>query len=458
MTISSLVLTDGTTTATLTDGTNYALTLAGWAPQVAGVRENQLGAHGPYADVTEEIELDVMGSSLSVLLANLARLSTLVTQAQRWADGELGVSAVTLQITMSGGSAYEAVVLGGEVEPPATYADKLPVLEFERVTLRVVRRGAWLLAAETAATSASTAVGNVWTITLASSHEHLSPVRLTWTMPVSGRDPVDGVLIVANSSSDLAVLEGETLGAGGAFSTTSPAGSAVARGGSVLRFTTPAGLRESRAFSYANIPSVLKSGPARVDVWAVGYAEPDALFTLRWYYRTAGEVTANRYTTAIPVLGEDSVTKVFHAGTFDVPEAGIAALSLDMEGPTAGDIFDLDYFVFVVRKPTTFLTAPSLYADTNVFGSGNALRGLWDATQTTYPDPIIGLERTSGGTTRTTVSAAGDLWVGAQGGTLAGIWLAVEMGIYRYPSTDGGSTALSSTFSVQRRRAHRVVS
>lgn len=460
MSISSLVLTDGTTTATLTDGTNYALNLGGWAPEVADLRTNVLGGFGPYEDVTEMIEIDVTGATLSALLANVAKLRTLLTQARRWNDGEPGVTAVVLQITMTGGSAYEATVLGGELELPRSYGDKLVSLELERVRLTVVRRGAWLAAAESPASSSSTSVGNVFTITLGSTHNRLSPIRFVWTAPISARNQASGPLILCASASDLAVVEMEAFTPGTGMATVTPASTTVARGASAMRFTTPTPATTSGGLglAYASLPALLKSGPAQIDVYMVGSrGGASQLYQLIWQYYGAADAGV-RTSATVSIPGDAGLPGFArYAGTIDVPESGITNLGLTIYGATAGDQLVMDYCVFVARKPTTMVLLPELFAWSDAFGSGNALQGVWDAIQTTYPDPLVAVERTSGGTTRAPIPAIGDRWAGAYGGTLAGIWMGIEgLGAYRIPATSGGTTPLAVTFTATRRKAYLV--
>lgn len=457
MTISSLVLTDGTTTATLTDGTNYMLTQSGWAPKVASVRDSELGGVGPYTDVEEELSLNVFAASLATVNANLARLDTLLRQAERWADGVPGTTAVTLQITMTGGTMKEAVVLGGAVEPPATYAERITLFEYEGVKLRIQRRGLWLGPAESSAASGATNVGAIGSITLPSTHNTLSPVQLKWTAPNSARGWARGPLIVAQSSSYLATLEGELFGAGGDFAVATPVNTLVASGTQTLQFTRPAspgGLGSTRALSYANIPTLLKSGPKTVDVWAVVYGGAAGNLNQLYLSYKGGSDILDRYTPVVDLPSDDgySYAAVF-VGTLDVPESGLESFGIGMYGQTAGDVAMLDYFVFVERRPSTCIITPTIQASSNVFGSANTMRGVWDPYQTTYPDPLVAVERT-GAATRAQVSYQGDPWLGAEGSTMACVWMATDGLTFRYPSTAGGTTPLSVTYTAIRRRGY----
>lgn len=455
MSYATFRLTDGTTTQSLI-GSGVFLQEAGGPPQLLQLGEETLGQVGPYKDIQVEIKINITSAGPIITNQIISQIQRWQYQARRWNDGVPGIAPVRLeaQITGSAVGLLEAVVLDLNLELPDDYHDLFVIGEVNGALLSMTLR-VFLAAQETAVNSSATNVGDIFTITLASTHPLLSPLRLTWTAPTSGRNPAEGPLIITGSSSDLGVLEGETLGAAGAYSLSTPATTAVARGGQVLRFTTPGGLREAREVTYANIPTVLKSGPAQVDIWAVGAAYDDAdLFTLAWQY-TGGNDQTFRITSAIEVRGvSDGAARAFYAGTLDVPEGGLNQLFLDIEGAAASDILDIDYFVFVVQRHTTFVVQPFIYAATNVFGSGNTMRGVWDAAQTAVPDPVVAVERTTG-SVKTSASPLGDAWVGAQGSTLAGIWLAVDQaGSFRYPATAGGTTPFSVTFSAARRRAY----
>jgi hypothetical protein len=448
-------LTDGTITQSLI-GSGVFLQEAGGPPKLLQLGEETLGQVGPYQDMQVEIEINITTAGAITTNQIIRQLQTWQYQARRWNDGVPGIAAVRLEAQITGSTAglMDAVVLDLDLELPDDYHDLFVIGQVDGATLRMTLR-VFLAAQETAVNSSATNVGDIFTITLASTHPLLSPLRLTWTAPNSGRNPAEGPLIITGSSSDLGVLDGETLGAGGAYSLSTPVNTAVARGTQVLRFTTPAGLREARQVTYANIPAVLKSGPVQVDIWAVGAAYDDAdLFTLAWQYGGGNDQTL-RISSAIEVRGESgSAVRAFYAGTLDVPEGGLDQLYLDVEGAAVGDLLDIDYVVFVVQRHTTFVMQPFVYAATNVFGTSNTMRGVWDAAQTTTPDPLIAVERTTG-SVKTSASPLGDAWVGAQGSTLAGIWLAVDrFNAFRYPSASGATTPLSVTYSAARRRAY----
>src|SRR4051812_30642710 len=96
-----LVLTDGTTTVTFSDGangsTNYPPQAGGWAPNVAALNQSLLGGRGPYTDVVEEITINVRGATAALCYSNLDALVRLLDQADRWWLRAENISPVLLK-------------------------------------------------------------------------------------------------------------------------------------------------------------------------------------------------------------------------------------------------------------------------------------------------------------------------------------------------------------------------
>lgn len=465
-----LRLTDYTTTVDLiwhsVANRKYILARDNWAPGVAADRVAQLGGVGPWAEVIEEPIIHICGDTKIEVLQNQRRLAELLRQAAKWNDGEPGSNAVVMQYAASDGQLLEAVILG-----PADKDETLIRLDpsFNRaingfmsqnVKLSFIRRGPLLAPAEAVVSSSATNIGEIFTIALGSGHDSISPVKLTWTAPNSARNPASGPLVLVADSSHIGILDAEDCGTGGAFATTTPATNLVARGGDLLRFTTPnpiSGL-ELSTVAYADIPTILKSGPKQVDVWMVCGAGTGKVFQVYWNY--CGALNGGFVNSApARIVGPEEGIYVAYAGTIDVPEGGLDRLRFGAYGPAATEIMNIDTFYFIERRPTTFVlpltigTNDTSTAGGNVFGSGNACRGVWDSYQTTYPDPLLAVERTNANV-RTQLSYRGDAWAGAQGATLAGVWIAAGDTAYRYPSSNGATTPLSVTFTAIRRKAY----
>jgi hypothetical protein len=211
MTISSLVITDGTVTATLTDGSNYLLQDEGWGPQLTKYRAGFLG-RGPYREEDEEIKINVFSTpaSLSATNSNLAKLVDLINQADRWYRGESGVSPVTLQITMSGGTMKQWLLLGGEVEASGSYVDGLIIQEIKDVTLKLRRAGELLGAVETSTTGVSSGIFLAQSVTFSSTASRPSPCSIKLSgFSSTDSNIAEGLILIAPSTNDIFVRAAE---------------------------------------------------------------------------------------------------------------------------------------------------------------------------------------------------------------------------------------------------------
>ena len=243
MTISSLVLTDGTNVATLTDGTNYALASGGWAPQIARRRTAELGGVGPDEDIEEQIQIDILSTprSLTTTLANVAKLVALCDQARRWRMGA-PVAAVRLQITMLGGVVKESVIVDAALELAADYADQLVIQEVGMATLRLTRRALWLGVDVAATVLTARVAGAEWATATAwtGANSVETPLRLLIRAAGTAHVKIDSaLLIVANGPTgvNISVNEAEFMPLPGSSRWSVVADAAnIASGGSVLRY------------------------------------------------------------------------------------------------------------------------------------------------------------------------------------------------------------------------------
>lgn len=225
--LSVITITDGTTTATLTDTAKYGLLGDGWAPQVATRRISTLGGR-PYTAVTEEIRLHVYGATTAAALANLAVLAQLIDQADRWYRGET-VAPVRIEYLPQGStmaSTAQSLILGfagdaGPVGLPMSFNDRLMLFEISDVSVRFVRDGAWYGPEETITIARGTHP-SVGSGTFATSAAHLSPVKvalgpLPEQLTITSYDT--GYLLLADRSSRLQILEAETMALATRFTT-----------------------------------------------------------------------------------------------------------------------------------------------------------------------------------------------------------------------------------------------
>lgn len=144
----SIVITNTVIVCDLTDNTNYSLVIGGWAPQVAPRRRSTLGGL-THEDVSEQITINVYGSTGAVALENLHKLAALLNQADEFSSGA-NVEPVLIEVLPQGsGSAtpVKAMIVGTDGPPlstPPTWNDHLMLFEISDVTIRFRRRGLWL--------------------------------------------------------------------------------------------------------------------------------------------------------------------------------------------------------------------------------------------------------------------------------------------------------------------------
>lgn len=211
-----LVLTDGTTTVTILNGTaatSYILESGNWAPGIAGKNRSTFGGK-PYSDVTEEMTLHIKGSSGADCYGKLATLTQLLDQADAWGRGE-NVAAVQIQYaplgatTASDSAPMKAVITGradnSDEMAAVTLSNELDeggLVSFIRnVRVRFKRRGLWLHSNQVA--SGDVANGTVGTLAFGSSTGALSPTRLTIT---NWYGMADAYVFVAPSASYLSII------------------------------------------------------------------------------------------------------------------------------------------------------------------------------------------------------------------------------------------------------------
>lgn len=353
MTISSIVLFDGVATATLTDGTNYALTQKGWAPAACGLRPGRGGGRGPYDDVEEQLTIDIIGTSMTTLLSNHIKLVQLLDRAARWWRGDaLGSGPVLLRVTMTGGSAHEAIVIGGEIRAPANYADLLNGFELEKATLRLVRRGRWLnTSPDGVQTSAAAAVANLMSVSGLSDLVTTSPVGNFW---LAGFSPSATPIIAAGylaTTDEAAALTIQNMSTATAANYTTQADSAnLPRGGTnVLRYTPP----DSFPIQSGTITGIVASQVCPVAILAVcRNNHASRVFQIRANLGNKAGVLAS--TPYQPVLPGGNVPQIVRLGIVRHPYAwDRLSITCQVDSNTGSPTLDIDYLVLVSLRNET---------------------------------------------------------------------------------------------------------
>lgn len=476
-----LAFTDGTTTITFASGTtatpgNYSVS-SQWAPKVARRRLDALGSNGPFEEVTEEIPINITGSSVSNLYANVNALARLFDNADRYVGGDVSISPVRMQYIPAGsavaaGNPYEALVLGavsrglGALMLPESWSKAAATTFVVNATLRFRRAGAWLAQAESPASSAATNVADVWSITLAS-HDTQSPVDLTWTYPttsnVAGPDSCwPSIMAMTNAAAKIEVYESSSFTTGGSFSTVAAAN---ARGGSVLRSAAAGGGSNS-----GSVPAILTSA-GRFLVLAslthsTGGTTADWTVRLDVYSQAtygAGASIATSRTPSVTFTGDtNGLASAMVLGEIVIPVAShpwfvqwVVASTNTSGAPT----LDLDYLVFLrVDDDLRVWSLDSIAVNSSLWGTSVALtvRHSSGALALVPSPPRL----TSASREAPFPAPGGDFYLPARGTTLTGIWMASgnSGGVYRLsqePPAAAG-TVHQTTVTATRRRAYLV--
>lgn len=264
----------------------YMLVRNGWAPALAALRDSELGGRGPYTDVVEEIEINVLGESQADVLSNFSTLARLIDQAARWYRGD-AVSVVKLYYAPEGASqAGTAVMLGpapgdetSGVNLPVTSNGDLQAFMIAGLRLRFLRRGLWIGADSSPATSSSAANPTIHTVTFSDNQLFSSPTKVTIGGMTNVTAAFAGIIAVADDSAKMTIIEGENLAPATNWASVVDAN---ARGGNVLGYnnTTTAntftgsslangGVTGQRIAFYATLKNVASATPATYQLRAL---------------------------------------------------------------------------------------------------------------------------------------------------------------------------------------------
>lgn len=463
-----LVITDGTTTVTIADGsggaTNYKLSDDGWAPAVSALNRS---AYGPrYVDVTEDMELNVTGASRAACLANLQTLARLLDQAERWYLGE-NVDPVLIKYSPKGGTVssaanpLQAAILGRD-EGDETSGMSLPVtfddLTFNayvlRARVRFKRRGLWLANTESSGTQGAYGNGAVNTSAFAVTAASLpSPTRLTitnvgWGKSSSARYHGAYVLVGEGGTVPMVVIEAEAGSAPG-WSGTADTGTR-ASGGTVLRYS-PSGTAASSSATMGT--ALMPAGCDLVAVFANVRPSPVTDFVLQ------GRLTSNGLgLQATPYVAIPATSVVYPRWVFlgQVPISGnILSVGVRAAAGTAASYLEIDSLLLADARNVQALAivAPGDDAEAYAHNSGTAT-----INHQLLTEPVPGL--TLAGTTvlpykgdPAFYTRSGSVWgalLGSGGGTADG-------GTSNYwRQVNDAASAFSNTWTVFRREGYLV--
>lgn len=429
-----LQLTDGTTTCDLAGNTDYALTAGGWIPVVAPRRRSTLGGLR-YADVDEEIVVNVYGSDAADAMANLATLSRLLDQAERWYAGE-NVDPVTIKYQPQGSTLANpsaALVLGraGDMGIGLPSFDLAGILNsIDGVALRFRRRGQWLQPEEAAAGAGSTlSIPLEGSKSFGTSHPGSSPLNVRlggFTATTTPAIPPSYLLVYTDTdrqyvlASDAATNTDFTTYSGGATG-------AHPVGGSVLRYT-PAGTT-AKPTGVMGISSAFTDEARIVGVFA--FLRTTSLTTI-WTVSATLSGKGISVSTPDTILTPDDlgvVPKVIFLGTVVSDRSTFETLILTVTASAASGVLDIDTVViFAMDDEYSRVLALDAMDLTGAFASGaTAVELTISARALRNRVPFVGMYAPS---TDEYVQASyrGDARLSVTGDTVYVSWLAVGGG------------------------------
>ena len=406
---SYLVITDGTTTVTIADGsggsTNYQLARGTWAPRVAGQRRSELGGRGPYEDVVEEMQLNITGSSIDAALANLSVLTNLIDQADRWSDNE-NTCAVLLKYSPKGAtvssmaSPLQAAILGRPGDQDAIF---LPG-NFEQVginrfilgaMLRFERRGLWL---HTTQSVISSAASNAYTITTSglSALNILSPTKIALTniaiAASSGNTFEGGYIAIASNTLDLTNIWTSWQYAGSSYTSITTDASSLSRSASILRYT-PTVTTEEKTTNLGI--SYYASVTRRLAIFAnVKNNSSSTTFKIRVSLWGAGAPIYTSYVTIPVSFGPEWILLGLVSFEFDIKEHRIHCVAsqvsgtLDIEGLLFMDMTPRENKIIAIKQSNDNFDTSGLYTATIDHRSLSNPIPIVSAVMDTYDNPV----------------------------------------------------------------------
>lgn len=453
-TFTTIALTDGITTLNLGSGTAYEVRDDGWAPQVAARRRDDLGGKGSYADVDEEMIVNVIGSTGTVMLTNAAALSQMLDQADAWSNGDPAALPVYLQVQPKGSTLtapVQALVLGRSGDTlmilPSDYTDHLVGNAIEEAHIRLTRQGAWLDQTASIGASSITVPGSLMTCPAAPAQVIPSPMRAFLSgFPATFLIPA-GVFIVAPANRFFIVdAEGMTI-TKWTDVTESAVASPYARLGHILRYTPTDTLPSTSAY-------ITLGGSTFFSDVAVFAVVRNNSTTTTW------QVHANLSSDSLWDTGSSVSTRDYlidaSSQNPQVISLGVVShmdvcrrISLTATASAVSGTLDIDYIVAVAvpDRITNIISHEAI--DATGFGIAGTLQV--DATAPTLSPSIV---LTGSGTLP--VAYHGDPYFQSAGTSVAGMWLACGGASAANWRAASGSGLVTTTLTTWRAAASLV--
>lgn len=196
----TLQITDGTDTVDFVADTDIGL--LAWPLRVASRRAGALTERSPYEVVRETLRIFITGTSAEDAQQNLLKLSKLLENSQRFANGEYGITAVRLRYESNntGSRVYEALILGNNNEEmvslPAEYAQSVATQVVDGLTVTFLREGLWVEPTAENASVGSASESTVATATWTGATQAESPLDISFSL--SDSDTHYGYMVIAD--------------------------------------------------------------------------------------------------------------------------------------------------------------------------------------------------------------------------------------------------------------------
>jgi hypothetical protein len=346
-----LKITDGVVTVDFAGSNDYSV--SSWSPAVAARRRGQLAGQGPYSNVVESMVISIADP----VLTNLAKLSQLMAQAEAWAEGEQ-VAPVQIHYKPHSSSANTlmAAILGparpGEpmIVPPRNFGISPVTKMLDGVTLRFLRRGAWLGASNNQVSSAAT-IPSVRTVTFSGAAAvAASPVDANLILAGAanvGNDLPDSFSVFASDSNRIGLFEAEDMTATGFTSVADAANGAS--GGNVLRYT-PSGTAITQTGQKV-VTSVIDQSSRRI-AFLANFRNNSGTTSFKVRVAASAGTDPDGWTPWVTIGPDISAPVWINLGTLAFRK-NLFAIRLQVQASAASGTLDIDTVVLVAMDDST---------------------------------------------------------------------------------------------------------
>lgn len=439
---SSITLTGGAATRTITDGNNYKLKSNGYKPLTPQPIDAGLTALTAYRMIVgERMDFNITGSSK---LDAKAGIEEDFDQARRWKNGE-SVDPIILSVQAQGSNLnpLKTVVHGGDLLLPSNFLDMLMVDEIPDCAIDYERLPLFLGDEETPSASSSVANPGIMSVTFTGDPLIASPVELLldgFTLSLLA----DNYLLISASASNFSIVEAESASDGttaGAWSTPTDAGKNPS-GGNIGRWA--AGDTNWQKVSFTGLAM---SGKTLAVYGAVRQNNSGSVWEIKADSQSLAAILANGETRPKIIDYNGGEPQIIPFGLITSARSyhDVVNIYFRVDDATGSPTIDFDYFVFQIMDSETDQVIRS-------YGDPNGLSGNIDLTYDhrllEKPEPAVIL---SDGTNEAFAPYDTPPIVYSRGTNLSAIWLSTYS--TQWVHTD---TALSSPSSLNITATRRI--